>query len=154
LIFITTHLANVAQDINLIRVTFSTVANYSWLWYKVGKGQTLTQIVEPKQVVFYADENGNEPFGTWLNKLRDKQGRRRILNRLLRVQQGNYGDVEPIGEGLSELRLFFGSGYRVYFGEEEGNIVVILCGGDKDSQSRDIENAKAYWKECKRRASI
>jgi len=114
----------------------------------------LTQIVEPKQVVFYADANGNEPFWAWLNKLRDKQGRRRILNRLLRVQQGNYGDVEPIGEGLSELRLFFGSGYRVYFGEEEENIVVILCGGDKDSQSRDIENAKAYWKEYKRHASI
>jgi putative addiction module killer protein len=142
------------EGTDLIRVAFGTVANYSWLWYKVGKGQTLTQIVEPKQVVFYADENGNEPFGAWLNKLRDKQGRRRILNRLLRVQQGNYGDVEPIGEGLSELRLFFGSGYRVYFGEEEGNIVIILCGGDKDSQSRDIENAKAYWKEYKRRASI
>jgi putative addiction module killer protein len=64
-----------------------------------------------------------------------------------RVQQGNYGDVELIGEGLSELRLFFGSGYRVYFGEDAGNIVVILFGGDKSSQDSDIENAKAYWQE-------
>jgi putative addiction module killer protein len=72
--------------------------------------------------------------------------------RLFRVQQGNYGDVEPIGEGLSELRLFFGPGYRVYFGEDAGNIVVILCGGDKASQSRDIETAKDYWKEYKSRA--
>ncbi len=94
---------------------------------------TLTRIVEPKQIIFYTDENGNEPFQLWLDALRDKQGKRRIINRLIRVQQGNYGDVEPIGEGLSELRLFFGPGYRVYFGEDAGNIVVILCGGDKSS---------------------
>jgi putative addiction module killer protein len=112
----------------------------------------LADIVEPKQIVFYADRDGNEPFQVWLADLRDTKGRRRILNRLLRVQQGNYGDVEPIGEGLSELRLFFGPGYRVYFGEDAGNIVVILCGGDKDSQSQDIENAKIYWQEYKTNA--
>lgn len=112
----------------------------------------MTQSASPKQVVLYADETGYEPFQTWIDSLRDTQGRRRILKRLLRVQQGNYGDVEPIGEGLSELRLFFGPGYRVYFGEDAGNIVVILCGGDKSSQDRDIENAKAYWQEYKSRA--
>jgi putative addiction module killer protein len=112
----------------------------------------LTRIVDPKQIVFYADETGYEPFQAWIDQLRDKQGRRRIINRLLRVQQGNYGDVEPIGEGLSELRLFFGPGYRVYFGENTGNIIMILCGGDKSSQDRDIQNAKAYWKEYKSRA--
>jgi putative addiction module killer protein len=85
----------------------------------------------------------------WLDDLRDAKNRRRIISRLVRVQQGNYGDVEPIGEGLSELRFFFGAGYRVYFGEDAGNIVVILCGGDKSSQSQDIENAKAYWQEYK-----
>jgi putative addiction module killer protein len=111
----------------------------------------LTQGVNPKQVVFYADEDGNEPFQAWMDNLRDQQGRRRIISRLFRVQQGNYGDVKPIGDGLSELRIFFGPGYRVYFGEEAGNIVVILCGGDKDSQSRDIEDAKVYWKEYKNR---
>jgi putative addiction module killer protein len=109
----------------------------------------LAKIVEPKELVFYADENGNEPFQLWLDDLRDAKNRRRILSRLVRVQQGNYGDVEPIGEGLSELRFFFGAGYRVYFGEDAGNIVVILCGGDKSSQSQDIENAKAYWQEYK-----
>ena len=83
----------------------------------------------------------------WLDGLRDARNRRRIISRLVRVQQGNYGDVEPIGEGLSELRFFFGAGYRVYFGEDAGNIVVILCGGDKSSQIQDIENAKAYWQE-------
>ncbi len=108
-------------------------------------------IAEPKQVVFYVDEDGNEPFQIWLAALRDTRGRRRILSRLLRVQQGNYGDVESVGEGVSELRLFFGSGYRVYFGEDAGNIVIILCGGDKDSQVQDIEKAKAYWQEYKTR---
>ncbi len=88
----------------------------------------------------------------WLDDLRDTRNRRRILSRLIRVEKGNYGDVEPIGEGLSELRLFFGAGYHVYFGEDAGNIVVILCGGDKDSQSQDIENAKAYWQEYKNNA--
>ena len=112
----------------------------------------MAKIVEPKELVFYADENGNEPFQLWLDDLRDAKNRRRIISRLVRVQQGNYGDVEPIGEGLSELRFFFGAGYRVYFGEDVGNIVVILCGGDKDSQSQDIENAKAYWQEYKNNA--
>jgi putative addiction module killer protein len=113
----------------------------------------LTQPIEPKQVLFYADADGNEPFQLWIDTLRDKQGRRRILNRLVRLQQGNYGDVAPIGEGLSELRMFFGPGYRVYFGEEAGNIVIILCGGDKASQDRDIEQAKTYWQEYKTNAS-
>lgn len=112
----------------------------------------MAKIVEPKQLVFYADENGDEPFQLWLDDLRDARNRRRILRRLTRVQQGNYGDVEPIGEGLSELRFFFGAGYRVYFGEDADNIVVILCGGDKDSQSQDIENAKAYWQEYQNNA--
>jgi putative addiction module killer protein len=112
----------------------------------------LAKIVEPKELVFYADENGNEPFQLWLDDLRDAKNRRRIISRLVRVQQGNYGDVEPIGEGLSELRFFFGAGYRVYFGEDAGNIVVILCGGDKSSQGQDIENAKAYWQEYKNNA--
>jgi putative addiction module killer protein len=107
----------------------------------------VTRIVEPKQIIFYADTDGNEPFQVWLEALRDTQGRRRIIKRLFRVQQGNYGDVEPVGEGVSELRLFFGPGYRVYFGEDSGNIVIILCGGDKDSQDRDIENEAAYWQE-------
>jgi putative addiction module killer protein len=112
----------------------------------------LAEIVEPKQIVFYADRDGKEPFQIWLDALRDTKGRRRILNRLLRVQQGNYGDVEPVGDGISELRLFFGPGYRVYFGEDAGNIVVILCGGDKDSQTKDIENARIYWQEYKTNA--
>lgn len=111
----------------------------------------MTRNTTPKQVLIYADETGYEPFQAWLDTLRDTQGRRRIIQRLLRLQEGNYGDVAAIGEGLSELRLFFGPGYRIYFGEDANNIVLILCAGDKSTQSRDIADAKAYWKEYQNR---
>ncbi|MBF0551599.1 MAG: type II toxin-antitoxin system RelE/ParE family toxin, partial [Deltaproteobacteria bacterium] len=95
----------------------------------------------------YADENGKEPFVDWLNKLRDVIGRKRVLARLARLEQGNYGDCVPVGEGVSELRMFFGTGYRVYFGEDRNNTIVLLCGGDKGSQVQDIKQAKAHWQE-------
>lgn len=107
----------------------------------------MAQAATPKDVIIYADEQEREPFTKWLNGLRDKQGKKRIETRLLRLEQGNYGDCEPVGDGVSELRMFFGPGYRVYFGEDGKNIVVLLCGGDKDSQTQDIETAKTYWKE-------
>lgn len=107
----------------------------------------MTDTTSPKRVIVYADKSGREPFTEWLYGLRDIIGRKRILARVSRLQQGNYGDCEPVGEGVSELRMFFGPGYRVYFGEHRDNIVVVLCGGDKGSQSKDIQQAKAYWKE-------
>ena len=103
--------------------------------------------VQPKQVIVYADPADHEPFTEWLQGLRDRQGRQRILVRIGRLEQGNYGDTAPVGDGVSELRLFFGPGYRVYFGEDERTVVVLLCGGDKSTQHRDITQAKIYWKE-------
>ncbi|CAK0781646.1 Type II toxin-antitoxin system RelE/ParE family toxin [Gammaproteobacteria bacterium] len=107
----------------------------------------VANVTRPKHVVIYADKDGREPFTKWLYDLRDVVGRQRILARVSRLQQGNCGDCEPVGEGVRELRMSFGPGYRVYFGEHQHNIVLILCGGDKGSQSGDILNAKAYWKE-------
>jgi putative addiction module killer protein len=107
----------------------------------------VTNEATPKRVIIYAQDNGDEPFTEWLYGLRDVMGRKRILARVSRLQQGNYGDCEPVGEGVSELRMFFGSGYRVYFGEQDNDIVVLLHGGDKGSQSKDIGQAKTYWKE-------
>lgn len=107
----------------------------------------MAEETKPRQVIVYADESGWEPFTEWLYGLRDVVGRRRILARLSRLAQGNLGDCSPVGEGVSELRMFFGSGYRVYFGEQGRYLVVLLSGGDKSSQSQDIEQAKAYWKE-------
>jgi putative addiction module killer protein len=105
--------------------------------------------VQPKTVTIYQDENGNEPFTEWVEDLRDGKGRRVILRRVGKLEHGLYGDCEPVGGGVLELRIFFGPGYRVYFGEEAGNIIVLLCGGDKSSQDRDIKAAKAFWKEHK-----
>lgn len=100
-----------------------------------------------KKVIVYRTPADKEPFTDWLQSLRDPATRRRILKRLLRLEQGNYGDAKPVGGGVSELRFFFGAGYRVYFAEDGGTIVVLLCGGDKDSQRRDIQQAQAYWQE-------
>ncbi len=82
----------------------------------------------------------------WLNGLRDSKTRKRILVRLSRLERGNFGDCKPVGEGVSELQIFFGSGYRVYFAEHGDDVVVLLCGGDKSSQDTDIQQAKAYWR--------
>ncbi len=107
----------------------------------------MSDAATPKRVIVYANPSGNEPFTDWLNDLRDVIGRKRILARVSRLQQGNYGDCEPVGSGVNELRMFFGGGYRVYFGEHGNDLVVLLCGGDKSSQNKDIQEAKAYWQE-------
>lgn len=107
----------------------------------------MARAAKPKKVIVFADDDGNEPFTDWLYGLQDSMGRQRILARIKRLEQGNHGDCHSVGDGVSELRLFFGSGYRVYFGEDEENIVVLLCGGDKGSQQKDIKQAKIYWQE-------
>ena len=101
----------------------------------------------PISVIVYRDAAGNEPFTNWLNNLRDARTRRRILKRLWRLESRHYGDCKPVGNGMIELRFFFGPGYRVYFGKDGDNIVVLLLGGDKSSQRRDIQKAQTYWKE-------
>lgn len=109
----------------------------------------MSKAVQPKTITVYQDENGHEPFTDWLESLRDQKGRRIILRRIGKLEHGLYGDCEPVGEAVSELRIFFGPGYRVYFGEEASSIIILLCGGDKGSQDNDIKTAKKYWKEHK-----
>lgn len=86
-------------------------------------------------------------FARWLKSLRDLDGRARILKRLRRLGDGQFGDVKPVGDGVHELRMFFGPGYRVYFLQRGSTVIVLLAGGDKDSQARDIARAKALAKE-------
>lgn len=83
-----------------------------------------------------------EEFGRWFKKLRDRNARGRISVRIRRLQLGNPGDVEAIGEGVSELRIPYGPGYRVYFAKRGSEVVVLLAGGDKRTQRRDIAKAK------------
>ena len=107
----------------------------------------MANFVQPQQVLIYVDERGYEPFTTWLNGLRDKIARKRILARMKRVEQGNLGDYKSVGDGVLELRLFFGSGYRIYFGQDGDTLIILLLGGDKSSQTQDIELAKVYWED-------
>jgi putative addiction module killer protein len=99
----------------------------------------------------YRLPNGKAPFSEWLRDLRDREARARIRVRLNRVRLGNFGDSTPLGEGLFELRLMFGPGYRVYFGREGDRLVLLLCGGDKKTQEKDIGRARAAWEDYKRR---
>jgi putative addiction module killer protein len=99
----------------------------------------------------YIMPSGKIPFLEWLSNLKDSTTRLRIRRRLDRLELGNFGDCESVGEGVSELRLFFGSGYRIYFAELDNTIVVLLCAGDKGSQIKDIKIAKTYWNELKER---
>lgn len=90
-----------------------------------------------------------EVYDEWFTALRDTQGKARINARLRRVVLGNFGDVAPVGESVSELRFFFGSGYRIYFMQHEGEIIVLLAGGDKSTQSKDIIKALELAKEIR-----
>jgi putative addiction module killer protein len=84
-----------------------------------------------------------DTFENWLTGPRDQRGKAKIVARIDRLALGNPGDVAPVGEGVSELRIHFGPGYRVYFVRREKTVVVLLCGGDKGSQERDIAQAKS-----------
>lgn len=90
------------------------------------------------------------PFSEWLISLRDNKARAKIRVRLDRVSLGNLGDCHGVGDGVQELRIDYGPGYRVYFGQVGSTIVLLLCGGDKNTQAKDIEQAKHYWNEYRR----
>ena len=92
----------------------------------------------------------SDEFDVWLLGLRDDRARARIQARILRLSLGNPGDVKPVGEGISEMRIDHGPGYRVYFWQRGQVLIVLLCGGDKSTQDKDIKAAKsiaARWKE-------
>ena len=94
------------------------------------------------ELLRYQREDGHEPFTEWLNAVRDKVAQARVRIRLRQIQSGNFGDSEPVGEGVIELRIHVGAGYRVYCGKHGKSVVLLLCGGDKGSQNADIKRTK------------
>ena len=89
----------------------------------------------------------SKPFSDWLASLRDTRAVGIVRARLNRIRLGNFGDCKSVGGGVEELRIDFGPGYRVYYGRQGSLVVVLLCGGDKRTQARDILAAQKYWKE-------
>ena len=101
----------------------------------------------------YIAHNGKTPFSEWLKGLRDRETRARTRTRLNRVRLGNFGDCKPLGDGVFELRLMFGPGYRIYFGREHDQLVILLGGGEKDTQYKDITRARAAWEDYRRQGN-
>ena len=98
------------------------------------------------EVRVYRAPDGRCPFDDWLFALRDVRARARIRARIASVRDVNFGDAKPVGEGVHELRVHHGPGYRIYFGRHGRAVVLLLCCGDKQTQPRDIARAKRHWR--------
>lgn len=106
---------------------------------------------QPREIQNYLTGEGRSPYEEWLDSMRDTKARDKIDNRLRRVKLGNLGDYAGVGQGVLELRINYGPGYRVYFGQVGTTIVLLLCGGDKSTQAQDIRKAQEYWRDYERR---
>lgn len=108
------------------------------------------------EIRHYLTPDGKDLIDEWLRKLRDMQAKVAIIRRLNRLEQGNFGDCKPLREGVFELRIDVGPGYRVYYAQSDKTVMLLLCGGAKRTQSADIDRACACWcdwqnrKECER----
>lgn len=103
--------------------------------------------VTPREILIFETSDGRVPFRDWMNRIKDQPIYERIMSRLERVEEGNFGEHRSVGEGVSELVINFGPGYRVYYGLDGINIVILLTGGSKATQRKDIESAKEYWRQ-------
>jgi putative addiction module killer protein len=99
----------------------------------------------------YMTADGHEPFMEWLTRLKDHNAIVAVDKRIGRIRLGNLGDHKHIGDGVNELRIHHGPGYRLYFGRDGEAVVILLCGGDKGSQRRDMAKAKSYWDDYRSR---
>ena len=104
-----------------------------------------------KIIAIYETRDGQKPFKKWLESLRDKVTVARINARISRIEHGNFGDAKSVGQGVMELRFVFNSGYRIYYGLDGHKLVVLLSGGDKSTQDKDIKLAQEYWSDYLRR---
>ncbi|HZQ11778.1 MAG TPA: type II toxin-antitoxin system RelE/ParE family toxin [Pseudolabrys sp.] len=103
------------------------------------------------EIRYYVAADGRQPFAEWFADL-EPVTRARITRAIARMEQGNLSNVKPVGGGVLEVRIDFGPGYRVYFGRDGETLVILLTGGSKKRQQRDIEAAAAFWQDYKRRA--
>lgn len=106
---------------------------------------------EKREIVFYITESGTRPCKEWLGELKDVVGRQIIHARITRLGEGNPGHYRFLGGGLFELKIDFGPGYRVYYTKDQETLIILLCGGDKTHQNRDIDRAREYLTDYWRR---
>ncbi|MCA2692518.1 MAG: type II toxin-antitoxin system RelE/ParE family toxin [Microcystis aeruginosa Ma_QC_Ch_20071001_S25D] len=102
---------------------------------------------QPREIERYVTADGQIPFDNWFDSIRVSKTQTIISKRLDRVRMGNLGDYRSVGGGVFELRIDYGPGYRIYFGQVGTTIVLLLCGGDKSSQIKDIRQAQEYWRD-------
>ncbi len=102
---------------------------------------------QPREIDRYVTADGQIPFDNWFDSIRVSKTQTIISKRLDRVRMGNLGDYRSVGGGVFELRIDYGPGYRIYFGQVGTTIVLLLCGGDKSSQIKDIRQAQEYWRD-------
>lgn len=107
--------------------------------------------MESVEILRYRTESGVEPITEWLLGLRDRTAQARIRVRIRRLEAGLFGDCEPVGDGVLELKDHGGPGFRIYFGRSGATVVILLCGGTKRTQASDIRLARAFWADWKRR---
>ena len=108
---------------------------------------------QPREVQNYLTADGTSPLEGWLDSLQDTKTVSKIKKRLRRVELGNLGDYRSVGAGVYELKIDYGPGYRVYFGQVGLTVVLLLCGGDKNTQEQDISQAKKYRRDYERTQS-
>ncbi len=109
---------------------------------------------QPRELEIYKTDDGEEPFSSWLDSLKNRAARAKIKQRLDRVILGNLGNCESVGEGVFELKVDYGPGYRVYFAQIEAKLLLLLCGGDKSTQNRDIMKARQLLANFKQRKNV
>jgi len=106
--------------------------------------------VRPRRVLKYVTEGGRCPFDDWFDSLKDKRSQAIVATRVNRIVQGNFGQCRKLEDGIWEFKIDYGPGYRVYFAEDGDTVVLLLCGGDKSTQPKDIVRARECWSDYHR----
>ena len=101
--------------------------------------------IRPREILTYTTSGGRSPYRQWYSEIKDEKLKAAISTRLTRLETGNFGDFKRLHQDLYELRIHYGPGYRVYFGSFQNTVVILLCGGTKGTQSRNIIRARNYW---------
>lgn len=102
-------------------------------------------MAQPKEIELYGSEDGKVPFNVWIESITSPKTQQVIDARITRIRLGLMGDVNDVGDGVHEFRIDFGPGYRIYFANTGLTLILLLCGGDKSTQKKDIKQAKTFW---------